>query len=131
MSIPIDGRDSSPSHFTYRQYTPTAITTTNPIRVTIPDHNFLPKQALRATKFVTIPFANATGMEQLNNRIFYVDLVDGDTFALFDVYGVGIDGTNYTPFVYNGLAEFTLTGPDLFVENPAPPPPPGVPDPFI
>jgi hypothetical protein len=120
------GPDSSPSNFTPEQYTPTAITTTFPVQVTIANNGFVNGQRLRATRFETLPFAIATGMEQLNNRLFEIGLVTTDTFCLYDVYGNGIDGRNYTPFVNNGLAQFTLTGPSLFIDNPAPPPPPPV-----
>lgn len=118
------------TNFTIEQYTPTAITATFPVRVTIPDHPFVAGNALRATKFYKYPLADSTGMYQLNNRLFYVNLVDGDTFGLYDVYGNGIDGTSFTPFISNGKAQFTLTGPDLFVQNPAPLPPPGIPVPM-
>lgn len=119
--------DSSLSHFTVRQFTPTAITKTFPIVVTIPAHGFSKGQALRATKFISIPYALATGMEQLNNRVFYVQYPTADTFQLYNEYGVGIDGTNYTTFINNGLAQFTLSGPTLPIVNPSHFPPPGDP----
>lgn len=119
------GDDSSPSHFALRQYTPAGITAAWPIVVTITDHGLVMGQALRATKFVTMPFAVATGMEQLNNRLFYVGRTTTNTFQLVDVDGVGIDGRNYTAYVDGG--EFTLTGPTLPIVNPAPEPPSGVP----
>lgn len=115
--------DSSLSHFTYRQYTPESITQTFPIVVTITNHGFVNGQTLRATKFITMPFANATGMEQLNNRMFYVQRATTDTFELFDQNGLGIDGRGYTPYISGG--QFTLTGPTLPVVNPAHFPPPG------
>lgn len=105
------------THFTDEHFTPTAITQELPIKVTIVDHPFEPGDALRATRFVVYPTADATGMEQLNNRLFYVNKVTTDDFCLYDVYGNGIDGRNYTPFVDNGLAQFTLTGPKLYTEN--------------
>lgn len=123
--------DSSPSHFTVRQFTPTAITNTLPIVVTIANHGFQNGQALRATRFVTFPVANATGMEQLNNKLFYVQQVTTNTFQLCNENAVPIDGRNFTPFINNGLAQFTLSGPTLPVVNPSHFPPPGVPDPFV
>lgn len=120
-----DSTDSSPSDFTARQYTPEDITATMPPVVTITDHGFSSGQAVRATKFVTMPSAVATGMEQLNNRLFYVKQPTTDTFELWDGYGQPIDGRAYTAFIEGG--QFTLTGPDLFVENPSPEPPPGNP----
>ncbi len=116
--------DSSQSHFTTRQFTPTAITNTLPIVVTIANHGFSNGQALRATRFVTFPLANATGMEQLNNKRFYVQQVTTNTFELTDVNNVPIDGRNFTPFIANGLAQFTLVGQTLPVVNPSHFPPP-------
>ena len=120
-----DSPDSSPSNFTTRQFTPEAITATLPIIVTITDHGFQNGQALRATKFITIPFALATGMEQLNNRQFFVCQRTDSTFALCDNGGVFIDGRTYTPYIQGG--QFTLTGPTLPVVNPSHFPPPGTP----
>ena len=106
-------------YFTTEQFTPLAITTEFPIKVTIPNHPFRPGDALRATQFFTEPPAANTGMEQLNNRLFYVNLVDTDHFHLFDEFGNGIDGRNYTPFNAIGEAQFTLTGPRLDIHNKA------------
>lgn len=116
--------DSSYSHFTTRQYVPESITAAFPMIVTITSHGFQNGQALRATKFITVPFAVATGMEQLNNRIFYVQRATANTFVLSDVNTLPIDGRNYTPYVQGG--EFTLTGPTLPIVNPSEFPPPGI-----
>lgn len=118
-----DSPDISLSHFTTRQFTPTAITNTLPILVTIPSHGFQDGEAIRATKFIITPFALATGMEQLNNKLFYVQQATLNTFVLCDSAGVFIDGRNYTPYISGG--QFTLTGPTLPVVNPSPFPPPG------
>lgn len=123
----VDSTDSSPSHFVDQHFTPTAITATLPIVATISNHGLQNGQAMRATRFVTMPFARATGMEQLNNRMFYVQQATTDTFQLYTANGFPIDGRSFTPFVNNGLAQFTRVGPTLPVVNPAPPPPPGVP----
>src|SRR6187549_2777986 len=90
--------DSSLSHFTVRQYTPEAITAAWPMVVTITDHGLSNGQALRATKFITMPFANATGMQQLNSRLFFVEQATSSTFQLYQ-NGVPVDGTNYTPWI--------------------------------
>ena len=119
-----DGYDSSPSNFTNEHYTPTGITNTLPILVTIDDHGFLPGYALRCTQFVTFPFANATGMEQLNNNLYYVAFPTTNTFILVDANGNYIDGRDYTPFTGDGTPQMTLTGPNLYIQNPAPLPPP-------
>lgn len=111
---------STPSNFTDEHYIPTAITTTWPPVVTVAQHRLSNGQRLRATRFYSIPFASATGMEQLNNLLFTIQQVTTNTFELWDQEGLPIDGRNYTPFVSNGLAQFTLTGPDLFIQNPAP-----------
>lgn len=116
--------DSSLSHFTARQFTPNSITNTNPIVVTIPNHEFQNGQQLKATKFIRIPFAVATGMEQLNNRTFYVRQVLGDTFQLCDANTLPIDGSNFTPYIQGG--QFTLSGPTLPIVNPSHFPPPGI-----
>lgn len=115
--------DSSYSHFTVRQFTPTAITASLPILVTIPNHGFINGEAIRATKFITIPFANATGMQQLNNRLFYVQLVTDNTFILCDNNAVPVDGSNFTPYIQGG--QFTLVGPTLPIVNPSHFPPAG------
>lgn len=106
--------------FADEHYTPTAITQAFPPVVTIEGSNFQNGQRLRATRFVTMPTANATGMEQLNDKDFVVQQATADTFQLYDIYGLPVDARNYTAFVNNGLAQFTLTGPDLFTENVAP-----------
>lgn len=103
--------------FVSEQLTPTGITTSNPIQVTINNHGLQAGDRIRATKFFSNPTIDATGMEQLNNQLFVVMSPTTNTFNLYDIYGNTIDGTNYTPFINNGLAQFTLTGPDLFVEN--------------
>jgi hypothetical protein len=115
--------DSSLSHFTTRQYVPTAITNTFPIKVTIPGSNFANGQPLRTSMFITVPFASATGMVQLNNLMVYAQQCTADTFLLYDVYGYAIDGTSFTPYVQGG--QFTVVGNPLVV-NPSNFPPAGV-----
>lgn len=110
------GEDSSPSHFAVRQFTPTAITNTLPIVVTITNHGFQNGQAIRATKFVTLPLASATGMEQLNNCLFFAQQVTTNSFVLSDIDTLGVDGRTYTPYISGG--QFTLTGPTLPIVNP-------------
>lgn len=116
--------DSSLSHITTRQFTPENITSALPIVVTKAAHGLQNNQAIRATKFIVIPFASATGMEQLNNQLFYVQGVTTDTFYLADRNTVPIDGRNFTAYIQGG--QFTVTGPDLPVVNPSPFPPPGI-----
>ena len=103
--------------FTVRQMTPSGISQTIPVRVTIPNHQLSASQTVRATRFYNSPEEDATGMEQLNNELFVVGNITTDTFDLFDIFGRPIDGTSYTPFVNNGIAQFTLTGPALYTEN--------------
>lgn len=111
----------TPGEFPDLHYTPTDITAAVPVVVTIVNHGFESGQRIVATRFTVTPVVDATGMEQLNNRTFVVQFPTTDTFQLWDVYGQPINGTAYTPFISNGLAQFTLTGPDLNIENPAPP----------
>lgn len=108
--------DTSYSHFAVRQFTPENITNTFPIIVTITGHGFQNGQALRATKFVSMPFASATGMQQLNNRQFYVQRATTDSFVLSDVNTLPVDGRGYTAYVSGG--QFTLSGPTLPIVNP-------------
>jgi hypothetical protein len=96
---------------------PSAISQTVPVVVTIDDHGLQRGQVVRATRFYALPLAEATGMEQLNNRAFVVENTTENTFELFDQYGDPIDGTNYTAYIPNGLGQFNLTGPDLFTQN--------------
>lgn len=116
--------DSSQSHFTVRQFTPEAITAALPVVVTKTAHGLINGQALRATKFVSIPFAVSTGMEQLNNRLFYIRQVTTDTFQLCDANTIPVDGRNFTAYVQGG--QFTLVGQDLPVVNPSVFPPAGI-----
>ncbi len=115
--------DSSLSHFTTRQFTPENITNTLPIIVTKTAHGLQNGQALRATKFVNMPLAVATGMEQLNNRLFFIRQASVDDFQLCDANTVAIDGSTYSAYISGG--QFTLTGPDLPVVNPSAFPPVG------
>ncbi len=103
--------------FATTQMTPTAITTTLPVTVTVVANGLSNGETVRATRFYPLPASDATGMYQLNNRLFVVKNVTADTFDLFDDYGAPIDGTNFTPFVNNGLGQFNLTGPSLYTQN--------------
>lgn len=114
--------DSSLSHITTRQFTPEGITNTFPIVVTKTAHGLNNGQAIRATKFYAIPFAVATGMEQLSNNLYYVQNATTNTFVLADRNTQYIDGSNFTPYVSGG--QFTETGTFLEV-NPSHFPPPG------
>lgn len=96
---------------------PSAISQSNPVVVTIDDHGLQRGQVVRATRFYANPPMDATGMEQLNNRAFVVKNTTTNTFELFDQFGDPIDGTNFTAYVANGLGQFNLTGPDLFTQN--------------
>ncbi len=118
---------SSQSNFTVRQLTPESISAGKPVLVTSTAHGLVNGMGVRATKFVKYPLANATGMEQLNNKLYYTGQVTADTFSLFNSKGEAIDGSNFTPYVSGG--QFTVTGPwpDVFVVNPSPFPPSGVP----
>lgn len=116
--------DSSPSHFTTRQFTPEAITAELPPVVTKTSHGLINGQAIRATKFVSLPFASATGMEQLNNKLFYVQGVTDNTFYLADRNTLPVDGRSFTAYVQGG--QFTLTGQDLPAVNPSSFPPAGI-----
>jgi hypothetical protein len=60
-------------------------------------------------------------MEQLNDQLVVVQECTTNTFRLFDIDGQGIDGSGFTAFVNNGIAQMTLTGPDLDIQNPPPP----------
>ena len=116
--------DSSLSHFTNRQFTPENITNTFPVVVTKTAHGLINGQALRATQFISIPFARATGMEQLYNQLFYVQGATVDGFYLADRNTILVDGRNFTPYIQGG--QFTLTGQDLPIVNPSRFPPPGI-----
>ena len=115
--------DSSLSHFTVRQFVPENITAALPMIVTKTSHGLINNQAIRATQFIRVPLANATGMEQLNNKLFYVQGVTDDTFYLADRNGVAIDGRGFTTYIQGG--QFTVTGQDLPVVNPSHFPPAG------
>ena len=116
--------DSSLSHYTVRQFTPENVSNTYPIVVTKTSHGYINGQAIRATQFIRMPFANATGMEQLNNQLFYIQGVTLNDFWLADRNTLPIDGINFTPYVQGG--QFTLVGQDLPIVNPSDFPPPGI-----
>lgn len=109
--------DSSQSHFTTRQLTPTAITNAMPPVVTATTHGLLQSDYVRATKFIEYPVANATGMEQLNNKIFKVGFTTTNTFQLYTIQDTPLDARNYTPYVSGG--QFTRIGPSLEIVNPS------------
>ena len=125
QDTPSASPNSSLSHFTVRQFVPTAITKTWPVIVTIVAHGFRNGQSVRTSKFITKPIANATGMAQLNNRQFYVQQATTDTFALYDASGLPIDGRDYTTFIAGG--QFVLGGPQVLCVNPSLFPPLGIP----
>lgn len=104
-------------YFTLQQKYPTAISATFPVRVTIANHGMTAGQYVRASNFVASPAPDATGMEQLNYNLYIIGNVTTNQFDLFDIFNNPIDGTQYTPFVNNGLALFTLTGPALNTQN--------------
>ena len=120
-----DSTDSSPSNFTQEQFTPTNITNTFPIVVTKANHGLINGQSIRATKFYKYPLYQSTGMYQLNNNLYYVQQVTTNTFQLYNVQGLPVDGRSFVPYTSGG--QFTLVGQDLFTQNPAPNPPSGVP----
>jgi|ERR1041385_826901 hypothetical protein len=117
--------DTSLSHITVRQFTPDSISASanNPIIVTKANHGLSNGMTVRATKFYPYPFAVATGLEQINNQLFYVYYVTTDTFTLCDSSSVPMRYPALTPYVSGG--QFTVTGPDLPVVNPSHFPPPG------
>jgi|SRR6476469_9826673 len=117
--------DSSLSHFTNRQYIPENITAALPMVITITNHGLQNGQSLRATKFISVPVALATGMEQINNNSFVVQQCTANTFQLYNNRGLPVDGRLCTPYVQGGL--FTLTGQDLPIVNPSHFPPPPLP----
>lgn len=103
--------------FPVLQQFPTAITATFPVVVTIPNHGWTAGQFIIASNFVIHPSPSATGMFQLNYRQFQIRNVTTNTFELFDEFNLPVDGTNYTSFINNGLAMFTLEGPSLNIQN--------------
>lgn len=118
-------RDSSLSHFTVRQFTPENISNSLPATVTKSTHGLSNGQTIRALQFIDSPLTLATGMEQLNNRTFYIQQATTNTFILTDSNSVPIDSTEFTPYISGG--QFTVTGPTLPVVNPSHFPPPGIP----
>lgn len=109
--------------FTSEQYTPTAITQTKPIVVTIASHGFSDGQRIRFTKMSSTsgPYGgdDNTGMVELNNNLYVVRYPTTNTFDLYNIYGAPIDGTTYSAFNNIGKAQVTLTGPLLNVQNTA------------
>lgn len=105
--------------FSDRHITPTAITAAYPVEVTSADHGLPNNARVVASNFRKAPSGSATGMIQLNNREFVVQSSTTNTFELYDIEGQPIDGSGYTAFVSNGLAQFTFVGPEITYENTA------------
>lgn len=104
--------------FTVQQKFPVLeIDKTFPVRVTVLNHGMTNGQFVRANNFFYTPVQFATGMYEINNKLYMLGNVTTDTFELFDEYGNGIDGTSFTTYVVNNLSQFTLTGPDLDTQN--------------
>lgn len=116
--------DSSLSHFTVRQFTPEGISATLPVVVTKAVHGLLNGMVVRATQFISMPLANATGMVQLNMGQFYVQQATANTFQLYDANGLPIDGRNFTAYIQGG--QFTVNGPEILCVNPSHFPPAGI-----
>lgn len=100
-----------------QQKYPIAITQAFPVRVTIPNHGMTAGQYIRASNFVAGPAPYVTGMEQLNYNLYIIQNVTTNEFDLFDAFNHPVDGTNFTAYVNNGYAQFTLTGPALDTQN--------------
>lgn len=115
--------DTSPSHYTVRQGTPEAITAAWPPVVTMTAHLFQDGQGVRATKFTFNPIN--TGMQQLNNNLYFVQNATANTFELYDASGLPIDGRNFNAFISGG--QFTCAGNTPLIVNPSHFPPPGLP----
>lgn len=103
--------------FEDRHLTPTAISQTKPIQVTSADHGLLEFQRVTASNFRKYPSGSVTGMIEINNQTFVAQNITTNTFDLYDIEGQPIDGTSFTAFINNGLAQFTLVGPDITYEN--------------
>lgn len=113
---------ASPSDFTAEQYTPTAITQARPVHVTIAGSNFSDGDRIRFTKMSgpsPVPALDAynTGMVELNDNLYVVRYPTADEFDLYDIYGAPIDGRTFSAFNNIGVAQVTLTGPLLDVQN--------------
>lgn len=109
------------SGFAATQKIPTAITADATATVTSNGHGLKAGQFVRATNFRATPVADATGMYALNNHVYQVGNPTTNTFQLFLPFTTTpIDLTGQTAFVSNGVAQFNLTGEDLFTQNPAP-----------
>lgn len=114
---------STGTGFADNHRTPTAITQASPAVVTSNGHGLSNGQFVRATDFRSTPVVDATGMYGLNNQLWQVGNVTANTFALFypnTNLTIPFDSSAETAFVNNGIAQFTLVGPTLYTENPAP-----------
>ena len=108
--------------FTARQMTPLDVTQTNPVRVTVTAHGLSNGDRVRASDFTSPQAPVNTGMYNLNNQLFELRVIDADTFDLYYIDAAldrRVDGTGYAAFTGLGSPEFTLTGPDLDVQNTA------------
>lgn len=109
--------DISPSHFTVKQFVPDNIINSFPIIVIKNNHGLTNGMRVRTTKFLVIPYSEATGMEQLNNRQFVVQKANENDFQLYDIEGLPVDGRSYTPYVQGG--QFTVTKTYDSIVNPS------------
>lgn len=97
--------------YTDEHFIPSAITAAYPPQITYDGVLAISDgQRLRATKFT-----NLTGMLQLNNTLHVAWDCTATTFTLYDIYGYPIDGSAFSAHINGG--QFTLTGPELFIED--------------
>ena len=112
---------SDGSGFAAEQKLPTVVSAGAACTVTITGHGWSNGQYVRATGFYASPASVATGMQQLNNRLFMIGNVTANTFVLYDPQtGLAIDSSAYTAYTSGRSAQFTLTGESLDIQS-APP----------
>jgi Ubiquitin-activating enzyme E1 FCCH domain len=70
-----------------------------------------------------VVITNVVGMTRLNNRNFYINVIDADHYSLTNLFGVNINSIAYSAYVSGGQAQrvYTLTSPyaiaDVFALN--------------
>lgn len=84
---------------TYRAVT--AITRSNPAKITAPAHGFT--QAIDSG-ITQLDFSQVKGMQQINGQFGYIiKVIDGNNFT------IGINTTNFTPYISGGFCNINAS----------------------
>lgn len=98
---------NSSGGFASEHKTITGITTATPAVVTATSHGYSTGDRVVITKVI------GSMAQEINNNTYVVNVIDANTFSLYDVYGAPIT----TVGSYSSSGQSTLTGPSLGIVN--------------